>query len=191
MDALDDAELLRAYAAGDLWAFEALYARHKGPLFRYLLRQVRQPALAEDLFQEVWSRVIGARDRYQARAKFQTYLFTIAHHCCVDHWRRSSARGGDAFDSGPIHDDLLPAPAQDGPERRHGNDELRSKLRNALDLLPREQRDVFLLYEESGLSLEQIAAVTGVGMETAKSRLRYAVGKLRATLESTHAEHAT
>jgi RNA polymerase sigma-70 factor (ECF subfamily) len=186
----DDGALMRAYASGQLGAFERLYARHKGPLYRYLLRHTRDPELAGDLFQEVWTRVIAARARYEARAKFQTFLFTLAHNAFIDHCRRASVRpvllpgssGSDGDDDAPTAQDLLPAPPAEQPDRRAEQSELRAALRAALDALPREQRDVFLLYEETGLSLEEIATVTGVGAETAKSRLRYAVAKLRATL---------
>src|SRR4051812_3780665 len=82
-----DEHLMLAYAGGDAAAFEALYARHKGPVFRYLLRSVKEAAQADELFQDVWMRVIEARARYEATAKFTTWLYTIAHHRLVDHWR--------------------------------------------------------------------------------------------------------
>src|ERR1700694_5348408 len=89
MDSLDeDAWLMTRYRDGDADAFSTLYARHKGPLYRYLLRQVRNAAAAADLFQEVWSRLVATRNRYEARAKFATYLFRIAHNCTVDFLRR-------------------------------------------------------------------------------------------------------
>jgi len=85
MEPLDeDAKLMVRYRDGDADAFSALYARHKGPLYRYLLRQVRNAGAAADLFQDVWSRLIATRSRYEARAKFATYLFHIAHNCSVD-----------------------------------------------------------------------------------------------------------
>src|ERR1700728_3012462 len=89
MDLLDeDARLLLRSRAGDPDAFSALYARHKGPLYRYLLRQVRNAGAAADVFQEVWSRLVATRSRYEARAKFATYLFHIAHNCTMDFFRR-------------------------------------------------------------------------------------------------------
>src|ERR1700733_11525957 len=102
MQSLDeDATLMVRYRDGDTQAFTALYARHKGPLYRYLLRQVRNAGAAADLFQEVWSRLIATRGRYEARAKFATYLFHIAHNCSVDFFRRdlkmrNTARPDDA-----------------------------------------------------------------------------------------------
>lgn len=182
VDSEDDAQLMQAYADGDLRAFEALYARHKGPLYRYLVRQVHDRELANDLFQETWSRVVSSRARYERRAKFQTFLYTIAHNCFVDHWRRSAVRpiANEEEDA----EQLVAAPASERPEVLAERGELRDRYRAALQELPGEQRDAFLLYEESGLSLEEIGKITGVSMETAKSRLRYAVAKLRVALES-------
>ena len=190
----DDAALMQAWVAGDLRAFETLYGRHKGPLYRYLLRHARDRALADDLFQETWGKLIAARTRYEPRAKFQTYLFTLAHNLFIDHCRRASVRpvsasslapatngdDGDDGDARGVGAIAAPEPAQ--PERRAEQQQLRERIRAALDGLPRDQRDAFLLYEETGLSLEEIATVTGVGAETAKSRLRYAVAKLRAAM---------
>jgi RNA polymerase sigma-70 factor (ECF subfamily) len=183
-DGGDDAALMRAYAAGDLRAFERLYARHRGPLYRYLVRQSGDRTLADDLFQETWSRVIGARARYEPRAKFQTWLFTLAYNCFIDHCRRTRARpaGASTTPDGADLADTLPASPHDGPEQHASDAQLRERLRVALDALPAEQRDAFLLYEQAGLGVEEIAQATGVGMETAKSRLRYAVAKLRAAL---------
>ncbi len=178
----DDAQLMLAYARGEMRAFETLYARHRGALYRYLVRQSRDTETAHDLFQEVWSRVIVNRARYEARAKFRTFLFTLAHNCFIDHCRRVKARpagvGVDDADAA----DLLPADEEALPEMEIQRDENTRRYRAALATLPPEQRDVYLLHEESGLSLEEIARVTGVGTETAKSRLRYAVGKLKAAM---------
>jgi len=190
----EDAVLMRAWMAGELPAFETLYARHKGPLFRYLLRHTRNRELADDLFQETWGRLIGARQRYEPRARFQTYLFTLAHNLFIDHCRRASVRpvSASSLPAPPGDDDdesrdqrgvgSIRAPEPEQPERRAEEQETAARIRAALDALPREQRDVFLLYEETGLTLEQIAQITGVGAETAKSRLRYAVAKLRAAM---------
>lgn len=182
VDGDDDAALMRAYAAGDMRAFEQLYERHKGPLYRYLVRQSRDRDLANDLFQETWSRVVTSRSRYEARAKFQTFLYTIAHNCFIDHCRRSAVRPQANEDEGA--EQLVPAPSSERPEILAERGELRERYHRALESLPGEQRDAFLLYEESGLSLDEIGAITGVSMETAKSRLRYAVAKLREALES-------
>jgi RNA polymerase sigma-70 factor (ECF subfamily) len=178
----EDAQLMLAYARGDMRAFETLYARHRGALYRYLVRQARDTEIAHDLFQEVWSRVIVNRSRYEPRAKFRTFLFTLAHNCFIDHCRRTKARpssiGVDDADAA----DLLRTDESAAPDSALERAESSRAYRAALATLPQEQRDVYLLHEESELSLEEIARITGVGPETAKSRLRYAVGKLKAAL---------
>jgi RNA polymerase sigma-70 factor (ECF subfamily) len=180
----EDAQLMLAYARGEMRAFETLYSRHRAALYRYLVRQCRDGEVANDLFQEVWSRVVLNRARYEPRAKFRTFLFTLAHNCFIDHCRRARARpvalGVDDADAA----DLLPADDESLPERALERNEDSQRYRAALATLPAEQRDVYLLHEESELSLEEIARITGVGAETAKSRLRYAVNKLKAALSA-------
>jgi RNA polymerase sigma-70 factor, ECF subfamily len=179
MDSVDDAELMLRYAGGDMRAFEVLYARHRAPLYRYLARHTRDREVANDVFQEVWSKVISSRTRYEPRAKFQTFLFRIAHNCFIDHCRRVAIQPQLGASGEENWQDALPAPDSDMPDRHAERSEMVTRYRAALLALPPEQRDVFLLYEEAGLSLEEIATITGVGAETAKSRLRYALAKLR------------
>jgi RNA polymerase sigma-70 factor (ECF subfamily) len=179
----EDARLMMRYRDGDPDAFLALYARHKGPLYRYLLRQVRNAGAAADLFQEVWSRLVATRSRYEARAKFATYLFHIAHNCTIDFFRRDrkmrhTARSDDADSTSPEPE----VPEYQRPDRVAEFVEQQSALLAALGALPQEQREAFLLHEETGLTIEEIARVTDVGLETAKSRLRYAIRKLKKSL---------
>lgn len=181
MDGLDasDETLMLAYAAGDAAAFEQLYARHRGRLYRYLLRQLRDNALADEVFQDVWQRVISARAGWTPAAGFATWLYTIAHHRLGDHWRSLKHRP-----AAPADADERTARVADPetPERVLSEFERRRQLQLALDDLPEEQREVLLLRLEQELTLEEIAEVTGVGRETVKSRLRYAMDKLRARL---------
>jgi RNA polymerase sigma-70 factor (ECF subfamily) len=192
MELLDeDARLMLRYRDGDPDAFLALYARHKGPLYRYLLRQVRNAGAAADLFQEVWSRLVATRSRYEARAKFATYLFHIAHNCTIDFFRRDlkmrhTARSDDADSTSPEPE----VPEYQHPDRVAEFVEQQSALLAALGALPQEQREAFLLHEETGLTIEEIARVTDVGLETAKSRLRYAVRKLKKSLLPTQIPEA-
>jgi RNA polymerase sigma-70 factor (ECF subfamily) len=183
----DDAALMLRYRDGDLGAFESLYERHRGPLYRYLLRQCRDRDAAADLFQDVWGRLISNRGRYEVRARFTTYLFHVAHNCCIDYFRRQSARRVAVTDAVEDCVELLTSPGHERPDAELSRLQLEQAFRSALGALPPEQREVFLLYEEAGLSLDEIAYVTGVGMETAKSRLRYALTKLRAALKDDHA----
>lgn len=179
----DDATLMVRYRDGDARAFEILYRRHKGPLYRYLQRLCRNQDAANDLFQEVWSKVIASRERYEVRAQFNTFLFRIAHNCAVDYFRRAGRQQLGKMDDVTELQEVLPASSVQQPEAAASESEVRASFQRALSQLPAEQRDAFLLYEETGLSLEEIGKVTGVAMETAKSRLRYALGKLRAALE--------
>jgi len=176
-----------AYAAGEAAAFDTLYARHKGGVYRYLVRHCGNAGTADELFQDIWMNVIRVRATYAPSAKFATWLYTFAHHRLVDHWR---ARGqaalvsiDDDADEGPRSIvDALPAARADEPEARVANRELAADLGAALGSLPPPQRDAFLLQHEGGLSLAEIAQLQGVGVETVKSRLRYAIARLRLEL---------
>ena len=175
----DDTALMLRYRAGDTLAFERLYSRHRAPLFRFLLRQCNDRDLSGDLFQEVWARIIKARLDYEPGALFTTYMYQIARNLLIDEWRRRGRRPGDQAGDGEDPDEQ---PTQGGAEDGAIGLEAADALRRSLAALPDEQREAFLLREEGGLSLAEIAAVTGVAEETAKSRLRYAVSKLRRSL---------
>jgi RNA polymerase sigma-70 factor (ECF subfamily) len=173
-----DEELMNAWAAGELRAFEALYARHRGMLFRWLLRNVQQQPLAEELFQETWARVVAARQRWRPEARFTTWLLQIAHNLMVDHWRRQRPSDPDPETTLAA----LEAPDEQRPDAELSEFEQRRRLQLALEELPPEQREAFLLRAEGGFGVEEIAQATGVGRETAKSRLRYAMARLREAL---------
>lgn len=177
-----DEDLMLRYRDGDARAFEELYARHRGGLFRYVLRQIGFRAAADEVFQEVWMRIIASRSRYRVEARFATFLYRIAHNCVMDHFRRKPPLQLLSFDDEPDEALQVPAPASEQPEKRAQRNQVVRELLRALALLPDEQRDAFLLHEEGGLTLDEIAEVTGVGRETAKSRLRYALSRLRSEL---------
>ena len=184
MEATDE-QLMLAYAAGDTAAFEKLYARHRGGLYRFVLRGIKERGIADELFQEVWIRVIEARMRYAPQARFSTWLYTIAHNRMVDHWRR---RGLNVvpLERGDPDDPAPPEPAAEAAREPQCQAEINQQLERlarALEALPPTQREVFLMREESGLSLAEIAAATGSNEEAVKSRLRYAVAKLREALD--------
>jgi RNA polymerase sigma-70 factor (ECF subfamily) len=174
-----DEDLMLAWAGGDAVAFEPLYARHRGPLYRFLLRQLRDAATADELFQDIWQRVIGARTDWTAEASFRTWLYRIAHNRLADHWRARRHRPPPPEDA---ETRLVQLADPITPERALSEFEQRRRLQLALDELPDEQREVLLLRLEQELTLEQIGVITGVGRETVKSRLRYAMDKLRARL---------
>jgi RNA polymerase sigma-70 factor (ECF subfamily) len=176
-----DEELMLSYGGGDAGAFETLYRRHRGPLYRFLLRQVSDKATAEELFQDVWMRVIDFRGRYEPRARFASWVYAIAHNRLMDFYRASGrARFLAQEESEQVLDNL---PADDiPPDALIDRKRAAERLLTALSGLPEAQREAFLLQQEGDLSVEEIGAVTGVSRETAKSRLRYAVAKLRASL---------
>lgn len=174
----EDSALMLRYRDGDVAAFDVLYHRHNDALYRYLLRLCGQRDAAEDVFQDAWGKIVKARDNYRPTAKFTTFLYRVAHNCFIDHVRRNKRHSMTA----DVEPDSQAAPG-DLPETETERSLARRRLDAALMQLPDEQRDVFLLREEAGLSLDQIASVTNCNRETAKSRLRYAVNKLRAAVD--------
>lgn len=162
---------MQAYAGGDAAAFETLYRRHKDALYRYLLRGTASPDLAAELFQDVWKNLIQARMRYRPDAPFGAWLFRMAHNRLMDHFRAQRP-------TSEVPEDL-PAPESERPDEMTSRRFEAARLLRALALLPAEQREVIVLREERELTLEQIAEIQGVGRETVKSRLRYALAKLR------------
>jgi len=180
---VSDEQLMLRYRDGDVAAFEELYGRHRGGVFRYVLRQVGLRSAAEEVFQEIWMNLISSRTRYRVEARFATFLYHVAHNCVIDHFRRKTPLHLISLDDDPDETVQVAGPEREQPERAAAMRQSAAKLLNALALLPPEQREVFLLHEEGGLTLEEIAAVTGTGRETAKSRLRYALARLRQGVE--------
>lgn len=174
-----DEALMIAYSNGDADAFATLYARHSGPLYRFIRRQCTS-AVVDELYQDVWTRLIAARHRYEPSAKFSTYLYHMARNRLIDYFRSSGRNLEDA-----ANDSLPEARVVTGqqPEMIAQTRQQASRLLSLIDALPHEQREAFLLHEEAGLALDQIGEVTGVGRETVKSRLRYALSRLRAGME--------
>ncbi|RZJ26099.1 MAG: RNA polymerase sigma factor [Haliea sp.] len=185
----DEALMLR-YAAGDIAAFDTLYGRHEMGVWRYLLRSVRVQAVADDLLQDVWFAVARSAGSYEVRARFKTWLFTLAHNRLVDHFRTAKnhssldagADDGNEGNEGSLADTLA-ADSGFGPVRQFESSEQAAALMAAIDSLPADQREAFLLQAEAGMSVEDIARTTGVPFETAKSRLRYARSSLRQSLQ--------
>ena len=173
-----------AYRDGEVAAFEALYARHRGRLFRYLLHQCGRRDQADELFQEIWMSVIRARGGYEVSAKFTTWLYRIAHNRLIDGFRARGRLAEFEVDAGDAEGDPpdCPAPAGAQPERLLERAQLAARLLAAVEALPAPQREAFLLATEGGLSVEEIGNATGAGFETAKSRLRYAYARLRSEL---------
>jgi RNA polymerase sigma-70 factor (ECF subfamily) len=179
-----DEDLMLAYAAGDAAAFDALYARHKGGVYRYLLRQCHHAGVVDELFQDVWMNLIRARQGYVPTAKFTTWLYRLAHNRLIDHFRASGVALLVSADDDEHADQVaaIAGDCRDRPELRAENHQLGERLKDAVAALPPAQREAFLLHQESGLSLAEIAELTHVGVETVKSRLRYALNRLRSDL---------
>ncbi|HLT35822.1 MAG TPA: RNA polymerase sigma factor [Enhygromyxa sp.] len=185
-----DEDLMLAFGAGDAAAFEELVARHKRGLYNFLLRSVHNQSRAEEMLQEVFLRVIRAKDRYQRTARFTTWIYTIARNLCVDESRRQKFRRTiplelkrkgrgeepglsilDVTDSGEVGTDA----ASEAPS-------IRARVAAAIDNLPDDQREVFVMRQFGGLSFKQIGEAVGAPENTVKSRMRYALEKLRGDL---------
>jgi RNA polymerase sigma factor (sigma-70 family) len=182
---MSDESLMLRYAAGELAAFDLLYERHELRLWRFVFRSAPTRAIAEELMQEVWFAVAREAGRYQPSARFTTWLFTIARNRLID--QRRATRPELSMDvaqaDGIALRDTLPDATIVTPDAAVEAGEQVDAIIGAVNQLPPEQREVFLLQADGDLSLEEIATVTGSSFETAKSRLRYARNKLRSLLQ--------
>jgi RNA polymerase sigma-70 factor (ECF subfamily) len=182
-----DEELLAAFQQGDAGAFELLLRRHRAPLFTFLVRMLGDRERAEDLAQETFLRIVKGAAAWEHRARFQTWLYTIARNLCVDQSRRDRFRRTGSLDETMGEDDgrtVGDGVASDGvsPDRGAESARLRPLLERALLSLPAEQREVFILREQAGLPFKEIAELAGVNENTIKSRMRYALEGLRRAL---------
>ena len=178
--ASNDESLLARYRSGDGAAFETLYARHRQGLYRFLLGLSGKAELAEEVYQDTWLSLIRSTSQPQGRATFRTWLFQIARNRLIDHWRKHGVHQ-------PLHDsydEQAHAVGDDSsdPEQLLNLSRDSQRLENALQTLPADQREVFLLRAHGDLDLAQIASLTETPLETVKSRLRYAQQKLRRLL---------
>ena len=187
-DAADEV-LMVQYQNGDARAFEVLLGRHQKPVFNFILRFVRRRDIAEDLLQETFLRVIKGAANYKQQAKFTTWLYTIARNLCVDQSRRAKHRKHPSLDqpmsksddAGTLMD-VLPGKST-GSDRQTINKQMLSTIEEAVASLSDEQREVFIMREFLDMPFKEIAAVVGVPENTVKSRMRYALEKLRAALD--------
>ena len=147
-DEMSDEALMLAYREGDAAAFEALYRRWRSRLYRYLLRQCGNAAHADELFQDIWLKIVGARKGYEVAAKFSTWLFRIAHNRLIDHYRAQGRAALVSYDDDPADADLvaaLPAAASSQPEVIIERKGLAQELVKHIEALPAAQRETFLL----------------------------------------------
>lgn len=189
LDDLEDSELMLRYSQGDERAFTLLFERHKRPLYTFILRSCGRPDVADELLQDVFLRVINSATTYKPTAKFTTWIYRIARNACIDAARKRSRADlyslqssiADDESSETFQDRLVDDQARAGDvnaDRRA----FRDRLQQALESLPEEQREVFLLREISGLKFREVAQVVDAPVPTIKSRMRYALIALRREL---------
>lgn len=176
---VNDETLMLRYQRGDGAAFDVLFHRYKDAIFRYLQRQCSH-SMAEEVFQDVWMNLVQARHQFRidGSSRFVTYLYRIAHNRLMDYFRQNSVQDR-VFSSRDDDMDQFPSATPTLPDRALDTQRKVDLLLDLIDRLPADQRQAFLLREEGGLGIQEIADVTGVSRETAKSRLRYAFARLR------------
>jgi RNA polymerase sigma-70 factor, ECF subfamily len=191
----DEALMIR-FQRGERPAFAQLVRRHKGALYNFALRQIRVPTTAEDVVQDAFLRVVQNAAEFKHEARFATWLYTIARNLCIDHLRKSALRKHPSLDEAKRGEDgegptlgEQTADVRASVEREVSGIELKGRIVTAVDELPDDQREVFLLREVSNLPFKEIAEITGVPENTVKSRMRYALERLQAQL-SEYEEYA-
>lgn len=184
-----DEELLERFRNGDRRAFDTLMKRHEVGLFNFILRSVRDRATAEELLQDTWMRVLSGLKDFQRASKFSTWVYTVARNLCIDQARKAvlrrhpslDQRSQSLADDGPTLGEGL-ADDRPGADRSAIRKELQRKLVQAIQALPDEQREVFMLREYGALAFKEIAAIVGAPENTVKSRMRYALERLQSAL---------
>lgn len=192
-DERNDEDLMAAYKAGEVAAYRVLVERHHAPVYRFCLRALRSPEAAADATQEVFLRVVKNAPSWERKAKFTTWLYTMARNWCIDEARKARFRKTESLNEpavkgndGESGEERLDRVATElpQPDRVADNVKLRAVLDAAIADLPDEQREVFLLREQGGLQFKDIADLTGTGENTVKSRMRYALQFLQKRLQA-------
>ena len=188
-DATDEMLMVR-YQRGEREAFTELVRRHNRPIYNFVLRQLRVPSVSEDVTQDVFMRLVQNAADFKHEARFLTWLYTIARNLCIDQLRKFSHRRhasldqplGDNPDAPSLLDSISDPDPHTSAERSAVSSQVRSSIVKAVDSLPDDQREVFLLREVANLPFRDIAEITGVGENTVKSRMRYALDRLKDAL---------
>ena len=183
---VQDEALMVAFQGGDRAAFGLLVRRHQRPLFNFAFRHLRDPAAAEEVVQDAFLRVVRSAAEFEHASRFATWLYTIARNLCIDYGRKRALRRHPSLDEGadgqgPTLGERTADP-EANVERAATAAEIRKRVLAAVDALPEDQREVFLLREVSDLPFKEIAQVVGAPENTVKSRMRYALERLQATL---------
>ncbi len=187
---ISDEALMVRYQRGDKGAFTALVRRHQGALYNFAFRQLRLQSAAEDVVQEAFVRVVQNAADFKHEARFTTWVYTITRNLCIDQLRKRALRRHASLDESRSDDGEAGGPtlgeqtadSRASVERDATGSELKERIVKALDTLPDEQREVFLLREIGGLPFKEIAEVTGIAENTVKSRMRYALERLQEAL---------
>lgn len=177
-----DEELMSRFQQGDQEGFEQLYRKHKSSVYSFLARQFTSPENANELTQEVFFKVVKSAQTYRHGSKFTTWLFSIARNLAIDSTRKAKHRKHTSLDQTRGDDrtllEKLPA-AEPTPDRRAAARSLQKDLTEAIDKMPDDQREVFLLREYHGISFPEIAVIVNAKEGTVKSRMRYALQFLK------------
>ncbi len=182
-DTISDENLMLQYQQGEQSAFEILYRRHKDVLYRYFVKHCSDTQQSEELYQEVWIKLIKSAARYKPKAKFKTYLFTIAHNTLVDFYRKAKPSQSVEFEDAEITEEFTTISTPLALPEDEFTLKQKSKLfMQALEALPADQKEAAILHFEQEMTVQEIAEITQVKTETAKSRLRYAKNKLKAAI---------
>jgi RNA polymerase sigma-70 factor, ECF subfamily len=183
-----DETLMLRYQQGERAAFAQLVRRYQGPLYNFAMRQVRAPQVAEDVVQETFVRVVQNAADFKHEARFTTWVYTITRNLCIDHLRKRALRKHPSLDEqkgqegdGPTLGEQTADPRA-SVEREATGTELKERIARAVDTLPDEQREVFLMRELLNLPFKEIAEITKVPENTVKSRMRYALERLQEAL---------
>ncbi|MBN1654656.1 MAG: sigma-70 family RNA polymerase sigma factor [Deltaproteobacteria bacterium] len=190
LEEMQDADLLSNFASGNSEAFQALFLRYRKPLYNFIARTVRDQDIAEDLLQDAFSRIVQRAEELRGESKFTIWLYTITLNLCVDQARKGDLRRyeslnepSESIENGTCR--LLRRRVVDhqpGADRHTISNQLRETIANAVETLPEKQREVFLMRQIQNMPFHEIAIVVGVSENTVKSRMRYALERLREKL---------
>jgi RNA polymerase sigma-70 factor (ECF subfamily) len=187
---VSDEVLMMRFQAGDRAAFAVLVRRHKTPIYNFVLRLVRNGPTAEDLVQDVFVKVVRKAETFKHEARFTTWVYSIARNLCIDHLRKMSLRRHPSLDQssgknpdGPtLGERIANTHPSSAADRRATSTDIGEHIIAAVEQLPNEQREVFLLRQLGKVPFKEIAKMTGVPENTVKSRMRYALERLQDAL---------